>query len=176
MANLKRNSPVIGFVAIIAVLGALFFAYSAKANPSDFSVTKSATATTTETFIASGATVIGTPYDSFNGDPNAADSSVLLVQFSASSTSSVLGIKVQYSQDGIDWYDDNLLESTNSTSTPAYSMQVANSYTWTAAGTATAFKAITEPTPTRFTREVYTMAGANGSVWTSRIVKKETPE
>lgn len=172
---LKRNSILALVFGMFVAVGLLLYAFGAHANPSDFTTVKSAASTTTVTYIVSGGNATTTPYDALNGD-NAADSAVLLTQFAASSTSSVLGIKIQYSQDGIDWYDDNLLESTNSTTSPTYSMQIPNTYSWTAVGTATSSKAIAVPTPTRYVRAVYTMTGAAGAVWNQMVVKKQTPE
>lgn len=167
---LKRNSWLLAILIGFAMVGVLMFAYQAKANPSDFNVVKSAVATTTQVYIASGGNATTSAYDSFNGDPNASNSGVLFLQFTASSTSSVLGVTFQYSQDGIDWYGDDTGAATST------NINLVNTYSWTAAGTATTSKVITMPTPTRFVRAVYTMTGAAGGVWSSFVVKKETPE
>lgn len=161
-------------LAIVAV-GLLIFGYTLRAHASapDFNQTSTAAATTTLSYIGIGTGTTTLAYDSmFTGS----DSAVLLTQFTASSTSSVLNIGVEYSQDGIDWYSDDLLTSLNSTTTPIKSIQVANTYSWTAAGTARTSKAIEIPTPTRYMRATYSMTGAAGAVWGSIVSKKQQPE
>lgn len=183
MAHLKRSNVVwfIGIVTAFVLVSLLMHVYQAKANPSEFTVIRSATASTTRTYLSSSGTYVTPAYDSFNGDPNAADSAVLLTEFEASSTSSVLGIRFQYSAGGAnldcvaapttcDWFDDNLVSATSTTN-----ISSANSYTWVAASTATTSKAIVMPTPTRYVRAVYTMSGAAGAIWNSMVIKKQTP-
>lgn len=172
--NLKLAAAIL-FIAVASVF--LAFVYTVRANPSDLNLSN-AVATTTVTYLtAAGASTTET-YDSYGGgvgEPNASEKAVLFTNFAASSTSSVLAIKVQYSQNGIDWFDDNLMESTNSTTTPLYNLGTSNSYTWTAIGTATSSKTITIPTPTRYVRAVYSVTGANAAVYKVIIAKKEQP-
>lgn len=176
--TLKRSSLLFGaaLLAVILVVFATFSVLRARANPSDINQTN-VTATTTITYVTSGGTATET-YDSYASgvsDPNASDSAVLLTAFTASSTSSVLAIKIQYSMNGIDWYDDNLFQIDSASSTQAFGIGTPNSFTWTAAGTATAYKAIIVPTPTRYMRAVYTLSGANAGLWKSIIAKKQQP-
>lgn len=173
MSNLKRSSLIslAGIALLVAILAIAGFAQHAKANALDMGTKSSAAATTTVTyFTTTTATTTLITYDSFaNGDPNAFDKLALSTQFAASSTASVLSIYIQYSQDGIDWYDNN----TTSTSTGDISGPIYN--TWTAAGTATSSKIITVNTPTRFTRVNYAIKGASGAVWAQFISQKQQP-
>lgn len=126
---------------------------------------QTATATSTTSFLTPGTGTTTLTYDSYqNGANRKADSATLLVQVQASSTSSVLGISMQYSQDGIDWYGDNLQTATTTTDISA-----SNSYSWKAVSTAQLNKAIPFLTPTRFTRAVISDTGANVSVWAQVI-------
>lgn len=172
---MARKSNAIAIATLLLAVAVLFLMFGLKtyAAAPDFNVTSTAAATTTASFITAGVSTTTLTYDSLF---TASDKAVLLTQFAASSTSSVLNIGVQYSQNGIDWFDDELLESVNSTSTPVKSIQVANTYSWTAVGTATSSKAIYIPTPARFTRVQYSMTGANGAVWGAMVAKKQQPQ
>lgn len=168
---------ILGACIVIAAALSLFV-FRVHANPSDLNQSN-ALATTTLSFLTAGSTIVTETYDSYGGgvgEPNASESAVLLTNFTASSTSSVLAIKLQYSQNNIDWFDDNLLQtSLNSTTSPLYNLGTNNSYTWTALGTTVASKAITVPTPVRYVRAVYTVTGANAAVYKVIIAKKEQP-
>lgn len=160
MKKLNKLQKIL--ITIGASLVVLFGATAAHANALIFPKTvQTATATSTTSFLTPGAGTTTLTYDSYQNGPNRkADSATLLVQLQASSTSSVLGIKIQYSQDGIDWYGDNLQVATSSTN-----IATDNSYSWTAASTASLNKAIVFPVPTRFSRAVFTDTGANASIW-----------
>lgn len=176
--SLKRSGSAYVLVGaiILAVSLSIAWASSARANPYDINQSN-VTATTSVTYIAPGTATSTQTYDSYaGGNSNASSDGVLLVQFVASSTSSVLNIAVQYSMNGIDWYGDDLLTSLNSTTSPVKSINVDNTYTWTAAGTATTSKAILIPTPTRYARAVIGITGAAGAVWSDIVARKEQPE
>lgn len=169
----KNNIVIAGVLTLAALLSVSLFGLTTHAAAPDFNSVSTAAATTSLTYITPGTATTTLTYDSlFTGS----DQAVLLTQLTASSTSSVLNITAQYSQDGIDWYGDNLIESVNSTSTPAKSIQVGNTYTWLAASTALTSKAIFIPTPTRFTRIQYSMTGAAGGVWGQMVAKKQQPQ
>lgn len=172
MALKSKAFAVLALVLATYLMLGMFTLQTRAAAP-DFNVVSTAAATTTVAYITPGTATTTLTYDSLF---TASDQAVLFTQFAASSTSSVLNITAQYSQDGIDWYGDNLLVSTNSTSTPAKSIQIGNTYTWLAAGTATTSKAVFIPTPTRYTRVQYSMTGANGAVWGSMVAKKQQPQ
>src|SRR5437870_5803479 len=93
------------FLASLAPAGVAF------ANPSYFANgTSTAAATTTKAFMTPGTATTTTPvFDSYaqtaaGGLTTKSDYAGLLVRLSASSTATVLSVNVEYSQDGIDWY------------------------------------------------------------------------
>lgn len=172
-----QTMGLLGGIAI--VISALsLFALHAYASAADLNQSN-AIATTTVTYLVAAGASTTEVYDSYGGgvgEPNASDNAVLFTQFAASSTSSVLAIQLQYSQNAIDWYSDNLLQGgINSTTTPTYNLGTSNSYVWTAAGTATTSKVLTVPTPVRYVRAVYSVTGANAAVYKVIIAKKQQP-
>ena len=94
----------------------LFFGYQVKANPSYFTRYQMASATSTLTYMTAGTATTTLTFDTGVGAAGGADSAILNVQFTASSTSSVLNINYEYSQDNIDWYYSDL--SDQATTTP----------------------------------------------------------
>lgn len=179
------------FIFGVIASGALLFgAQIAFANPSFFApFAKTSTATSSPAYLTAGTATSTIVYDSFNlngtnqsapSDPLAADTAVLAVQFTASSTASILGIAIERSDDGVDWYQDNL--STFATTSPQASLQVPMTYSWGFSSStingvlntsSRVGKVITVPTPTRYTRAVLTMTGAAGAVWAEWIPKKQ---
>ena len=167
------------WVFISSILAALFltalvFATQVHANPSGFvTLAGSATATTTRTFVTTTQNATSSALDTYTnyGSAYAFGSNQLLVQYEASSTSAVLGIRYQYSQDGIDWYDDNYYNQATTTQTVDISQYT--SYKWTPVSVATTSKLISVPTPTRYTRVIFTETGANGAVWYTWVPKRE---
>lgn len=160
------------------------------ANPISFSSpAQTAAATSTLIYQTAGTATTTVTYDTFesagvtqaNGGNNyVATGATLLLGVVASSTSSVFVTNIEYSQDGIDWYQNNI----STYAAGAIAVVTPNSYTWTyasttpggAAGLATAntgAKAIAIPTLTRFVRAVLTLTGTNGAVWAKIIPRKE---
>lgn len=182
-------------ISIIAAFMAIFGAAgTAFANPSGFATaTSTAAATTTLKYMTPGTATTTTPvYDAYaqttnGGFTTKADYAALLLQFTASSTNSTLNAAVEYSQDGIDWYrnfliDPNQIGTTTVNATFAllnpfsFSWKFASSTTikgvgYTNADQSTA--ALLIPTPLRYTRVVFAETGANGAVWASLIPIKE---
>lgn len=151
------------FLAFLSLLGIAAFATISNANPLYFPPTaQSATATSSVTYFATGtATSTVVSRDSYStGQPFATDKGTLLIQMVASSTSSVLNLTYEYSQDGIDWYSDNL-----TTTSGANTISLPTTYAWTAAGTATSSKALSLPMPTRYVRVRASVSGAAAGVW-----------
>ena len=109
----------------------------------------------------------------------------MLIQFTASSTNSVLGIAVEYSQDGVDWYRNYVLDPNQVGTTTAPSiLSTPFSTTWkfassslgganVAANSNYSTAAIMIPTPFRYTRVVFSITGANGAVWAQLVPIKE---
>lgn len=145
-----------------------------KANSAFFLPTiTTATATSSPAYLStSGANASATTtLDAYtNGVPRAADKATILVQYVASSTSSVFTSRVEYSQDGIDWYSDSINVSTTSS---AVNIASTRTYTFTAPVAGTSSKAFTVQTPTRYMRVVHTVAGAAGAAWTQIVPTRE---
>lgn len=129
------------------------------------------------------------------GNTSVANSLALLTQLSASSTNTTLNIAIEYSQDNVDWYQDNLLASTTSGFTLPFPVTNPNSYTWlfassTLNGVAQANNGPTASStrigkvmkiyaPTRYVRIVYTLGVASGAtgaaLWGQILPLKERP-
>lgn len=175
----KYLFPLGSLMALLVAFCIIGPTQKVEANPSFFSPTvQTASATTTVNYATAGTGTTTLTYDTYTaGNTYKTNSAVLFTQFAASSTASVLNINLQYSQDGIDWYSDNLVSASTTVNSVLY-IQTANSYTWVAAGTATSSKAILIQTPTRFVRAIETIpvgAGA-GAVWAQIVPNKETHE
>jgi len=168
----------------LGVIGVLAFAGTALANSSFFLPnTPTATATTTVAYMTPGTGTTTLSYDSFQGGQyRSTDKSVMLIQFTASSTLGILNWRYEYSVDGVDWYGDSLNVSTSTSVQSAFNVAPFTTYTWTYAsstlGTSvsgTAFKAVTVPTPTRYFRAVFTdpIGAGNASVWAQFVPQRE---
>lgn len=183
---IKNYKKIIaGIIALIAVA----CAGVAYANPSYFagSVSTNNAASSTPAFLSNGVATSTLTYDSFVPTTKTpsfkTERATMLVQFAGSSTSAVLGINLEFSQDGIDWYRNDIID-TNQISTTSQSINInpTNSYALTyanetrggQAGTyATSTRALTISTPTRYVRAIFTATGANGTVWATIIPVKE---
>jgi hypothetical protein len=182
---------VAAFILAAAFVFSLSFSHRAQANPLGFScAAQTASATTTPVYMTAGTATSTLLFDTYcvngtnqpnTGNTNIANKLTLLTQFSASSTASVLGISVEYSQDGVDWYQDNYL-SPLATTSPAVLLATPNSYSWlfassTLDGVANTGnrvgKALQIQTPTRYVRVVYTLTGTNAAVWGELLPQKE---
>ena len=128
----------------------------------------------------------------------AADSAVIAVQMSASSTLGILNMNLEYAQgtSGVDctatptkceWYADNL-DSRVASSSPTITLSAAKSYSWTFASSTpglgaavggatgqTSRKIISVETPTRYVRAIFTVpiGAGNASVWAEWVTKRE---
>lgn len=184
--SLTLNKSLAIATAFALVFATLFLvAPKAHANPLRYVAPAStAEATTTVALMTPGtATTTTAVFDSFAAGANAyPDRAALLTQFTASSTNSILGIRLEYSQDNIDWYADNLNE--NATTSAVNSINTASSFSWTFASTTPAAGAIGNTNrsskvifinvPTRYIRAVYTITGGNGGVWGSIIPQRQS--
>ena len=164
---------------------------------------QTASATSTLVFLRPGAATTTLVYDSQqsdgtnqtnNGNTYLTDEATLLVQFTASSTTSILGIGFEYSNDvgcgaaptTCDWYKNNLINPLAlSTTTTTIGLQTPITYSWTFASSSVGgvgvtssnnrdTKVISVPTPMRYVRAVFTVSGANGAVYAQFLPKKET--
>lgn len=174
MTNHLKILSVLGLTIFTTLFGIIEIAH---ANPLQVApIVQTAVSTTTPSYMTAGTATTTLVFDSYiPGVNKISDEATLLVQNVASSTSSILNIAIQYSQDGIDWYSDN---GSVASSTNPLPIQTANSYTWTAAGTATTSKALFLQTPVRFTRAVFTVpaGAAAGGVWAQIVAARQASE
>jgi hypothetical protein len=179
--------------ALSGVIALFGFTGLALANPSSFATAISTSAATSSpSYMTPGRATTTTPvYDAYSQTANGgftskADYAGLLVQFSASSTASILGITAEYSQDGIDWYQDFVVDPNQiATSTgPTFSLVNPFAFSWKFASSTLggispsstsnrATAALLVPTPFRYTRLVFSMTGGNGAVWASLLPIKQ---
>lgn len=176
---------VLGF----ALFGVVSFA---AANPSFFIRANAIpcgafTATTTTSFMTPGAGTTTATFDTGCGTAGSTDNAVLLTQFTASSTASILNISYEYSQDNVDWYQSNL--SSQATTSSSQSLTAAQSYSWVFASTTPGgggssatgvfanrqMKVIEVRTPTRYVRAIFStpLGSANDTVWAEFVAKRQ---
>ena len=174
------------FVTAIGVVGI------ASANPLRFgSTSRSATATTSPTYMTSGTATTTSPTLDAYVQPSgfALDRATLLVRMGASSTASILNINIEYSHDAVDWYEEGgtLVNGYATTSNPFYLTPVKNYVMNFASSTpglgtlgsiGTTTRAIKVETPTRYVRAVFSIpVGASASnVWSEWVPIRETSE
>lgn len=186
---MTKNFSVTAIVVSIIVI-ALASVGIAKANPF-YTGTKasSATATTTVSFLTPGTGTTTTPiYDSYevngtnqknSGNVTLPDTVAVLLQGAASSTASTLTIACEFSDDGVDWYQNEIFPAS---STLAIAAPVTSVFTYASSSAAVGgvalgadrfSKLITCPVPLRYVRTVITNTGANASVWRSIVPTKQ---
>lgn len=162
--------------AIIAILGFSFY-YTASANPLRFPPqVASATATTTLVYLTTGvATSTLVQYDSYanngvsgGGSTQAMDKVGILLQTTATSSSSIYRVAVEHSMDGVDWYADNILAQAGNTN-----ISIPNYYTFTASSTTRENRVVEANVPLRFVRVTATIGGANGAIWAAIQPQKQ---
>lgn len=175
----------IGAVMVLMLVTAFALVYTAKANPNFFLQSNAGTATTTVTFMTPGtATTTTAAFDTGAGGAQGSDSAALVECMQASSTGTTLNTTIEYSQDAITWYENNLV----STSTPLATIQSPNSFTWAFASTTvggggignnnSACKIVPVLTPTKYVRAVFTLPAAskNAAVYGGNfIAKRQNP-
>lgn len=160
----------------------------AHANPIYVAPTvQTATATSSPAYMGIGLATSSLVYDAYaNPTSNKYLPTKVAVgfQFVGSSTSAVLNIALEYSNDGIDWYRDTVVDGNSvGTTSPLTNISTTETYQWTYSSTekietstnasATTTRLIVIPTPTRFVRIVESMTGAAGAVWTQIMPIKE---
>src|SRR5215207_850826 len=187
--RMKRylSTAVLSVIALFAVAG------TAQANPSYFGVgTTTSAATSSPAFMTPGTGTSTTPvFDSYaqtlnGGVTSKADVVGLLVQLTGSSTATILNATVEYSQDGIDWYRNFVIDPNQTGTSTAPVFNIANPFSFsfkfassTVGGGAVASTsnrstaALLIPTPFRYTRVVFSLTGAAGAVWAQLVPIKE---
>ena len=170
-----KNIPLLALgMAMLGTITVLITFSVAMANPSVFPAPIKSTAATTTPYAYLGVTGNASPVAAqatttainvYNSTANPSssnfDKNYLMVQMAASSTSSRLNVRFQFSTDGIDWYDDNL----TATSSPTNDIRTPRSFDWYAQVTATTSKIIEVPTATSYVRAVFTSYTASSTIW-----------
>lgn len=180
-------------IAILSAIALFAAAGTAQANPSYFAIgTTTAAATTSPAYMTPGTGTSTSPiYDAYaqtlsGGVSSKADTVGMLVQFTASSSATVLNASVEYSQDGIDWYRNFVVDpnQTGTSTAPIFSVANPYSFRWQFASSTVggivvppnsnrSTAALLIPTPFRYTRVVFTLTGAAGAVWAQLVPIKE---
>lgn len=185
MTTTLRN-PLVWILTGIIMIS--IFATVAHANPSFFTTNQTATATTTPSYLALGSGTTTLSYDAslITGDSFASNGAALLVNFSGSSSASILNIDIQYSQDNINWYSiaggsdiDNGIGSTSPSMTnpTVVTWQFASStqdkLAITNGNSATSTRLINVDMPTRYVRAIFSIQTGAGAVWAQFIAQKQ---
>ncbi len=165
---MKKILVISAIALVISVAG---FA-TVKANRSYFvpSVTTSIATSTTSTF-PTAATRVTLDLDAYTYAPTALNSATLLIQVVSTTSTSVVTFTPQYSQDGIDWFVDNL-----STTTTASNIVLGTSRTFSITGNAvssTTRVVVSIPTPTRYVRISAANTVASSTLWMQWVPIRE---
>lgn len=168
----------------------LLFGMTVYANPTLLTSTaQSSSATTTLAYMTPGTATTTVTYDVWaeNGTNQTNDGNRLYPDYAdlslymkASSTLSILVTNVEYSEDKLDWYQNNL----ETYAAGAIAVATPNSYTWTFAtstiggllngiGTDVGAKIIRVKAPMRYVRAVVSLTGANAGVRAKFLPKKQ---
>lgn len=183
------------FLPSAIILGFLAFATTIYANPFYAGLdAKSATATSTQVYLTPGTATSTVIYDSYElygtnqtngGDTTIPDTVAILLQGAASSTATVVSVACEFSNNYTggngDWYQNEIYPATT---TGAQSITTPLSFSFTYASTTVGGaavlsntnrfqKVVTCPAPTRFVRAVVSVTGANASIWTDIVPKKQ---
>lgn len=190
--TIKNILPAV--VGLVCICAALLFASTTHANPSAYATTaQTSSATTSPAYLTPAIATSTLIYDSYAARPVIADKASMGVQFTGSSTTSVLSVSYEYTNGApgldclnapgsCDWYKDNMLVPVTATTSQSYSVNLPVSFSWTFASSTQggssatsdrSLKMFTVPTPTRYVRAIFTITGANGAVWAQIVPAKE---
>lgn len=178
-------------LVVLAIMVMTFASFGiAHANPF-YTGTKalSATATTTVSFLTPGTGTTTSPiYDSYeqngtnqsnSGNLTIPDTVAVLLQGSASSTASTLTVACEFSDNNVDWYQNEIFPAS---STFAIAAPVTSVFTYASSSSLVGgvplagdrfSKLITCPVPLRYVRTVITNTGAGASVWRAIVPTKQ---
>lgn len=176
--RLKSSFVSLGAVLFVA-LAVLLYAHAVHAQPSSDVIQTSAPATTTVSYLVAGTASstyqIDNPVFSSGKVTNMQpiDATSMYVQYAASSTSAILTMTPQWSNNNVDWY--GFASATASPATngiiPLASTNL--SYQYTPLGTATTSIVLNLPqVNSQHERVIFTVAGANGAVYSEWVLKK----
>lgn len=180
--NQKKIASVLGlFLAILLILGSvLMFSVSfVKANPSFFIRSGNGATSTPLGFLSPGAATTTIPvFDLGVGGAQGADSAILALQFTGSTTpttaavaTTTYNVALEYSQDNIDWYSST---GGGFATTTTLGTQTLNG-TLIASTTPTKIFLVVI-TPTRYIRGLISIPNGStrGSVWGEFIAKRQS--
>lgn len=181
----NKIAQYISLAVMIVIFAVAFLSYSvAVANPSEFCSKNTSGATSSPAYMTAGTATTTLTLDNCSDERTAIDTASLLIHFSSSTTPPTLKWRYQFSQDNIDWYEEDVALNSNATTTEA--VRTFHEYSWLYASTTPlaggtsedALKLVTVPVPTRYVRAVfYLPAGSSpADVWADFIVKRETSE
>lgn len=132
---------------------------------------KTAVATSTMTALATSSISTTLTCDAYNlspynVDPTGVVSASLAVQYDASSTAGILTIALQFSNDNIDWYE-NQTGNLDASSTGSQASYPAKTISLTPATTSPIKKVYSVPFPARYVRAIFTGTALSGTstVW-----------
>lgn len=170
-------------LAIVALISVTVFSV-ARANPTylpPHSACSTSSATSSVSSISTSTATITLTCDSYAlatglTDPTAMTSAVLAMQYRAPQATTALTVTLQYSEDNVDWYDDNL--GTVATTTGPTNIAPAKTYFWLVGTTSTSSKVVDVRTPTRYVRAQFTATAgaATSTIWATFIPRKERAE
>ncbi len=183
------------FLVAVALLIGVSNYHVARANPLvSATPVKTASATTSLSFMTPGTGTTTLTYDTFavGGaiiSTTKATYAALLTQFTATSTASAVNINIEYSDDGVDWYQDGGTSYNYSTTSKPYDLSQAASFRLNYASSTAGLGAIPASstpatrlvilnTPLRYLRAIYTIpiGASNGAVWAQIVPTKERSE
>jgi|TARA_Y100000310_G_scaffold339091_1_gene430668 hypothetical protein len=189
MSNTLKTSLILGGIGVFAI-GMLLWQFGSALGAPSFTLLndsfKTAAATTTTASLGGGTGTTTLTIDSrFSNRTTAFDSAVLAIQLTASSAPlTKLRWQFESSNDNIDWYPQVLDELATSSRALTVVSAVAPQYEWEFASTTNPVTGVVEdfakrvvnvPTPTRYTRVIFTMpvGSNNGLLWAEFTPKKE---
>lgn len=163
------NKKIIGAIVLLA---GLFIGGVAYANPMNFfGTTATAAATTTHAFMTAGTgtTTLTQEYGT-NGNYSVINKALLKFQVTATTTITAppIKVRVEYSDDRIDWYSKTVVTTANASSTQVapqeytFALATSTSYTGINGGTSRIHESLELDAPARFMRIVFTIP-AGGS-------------
>lgn len=187
---------IFGFV-VLMVAGISMSSWGvhlASANPSGTISTSTppfTVATSSAVYIVAGLATTTTTFDTQADGGALADTAHLLLMTTGSSSTSVVNVSFEYSEDTLNWFSD--FTNYNASTSPTVNLNIPKSYTWQyASSTAniigqgspvvSSTTAITRiffvPTPTRYVRAVITVPGipttvGQSQVWARWTAKRE---
>lgn len=183
----------LGVTVILAAI-ALCFVFgtvAVRANPSFFSNTQTAAATTSITYLTPGTATTTLVYDAGAfGDSFASNGASLLIMWNGSSTVSTLNADIQYSQNGQDWFNNGMgtdIDAGIGSSSPSLAnpVSITLAYASTSPDRAGFFgnavaasstnRIVNVDMPTRYVRAVFfvPVGSPNGALWAQFIAQKQ---